>query len=177
MSIFEMLGLAPRPSRERADALTEAVERQVERLDGARARFVSAFAGLLAHVADADERISDAEVAAIARLIAEHSGLSSEEAPLVAAIVKAGVFRDTERRLLIRHVNEVASDAEKARLIECLYAVACADELVAFVEDREVRKIADALLVPWSDVQKIRSRYRDNLEELRELRRLRRGPG
>lgn len=176
MSILERLGLAPAPSRPRADALTEAVERHLARLDETRARFVSAFAGLLAHVAYADEEISDAELAAIERLVAEHAGLASEEARVVGAIIKAGIFRETEKRLLTRHFNEVASDAEKGRLIDCLYAVACADQLVAYVEDREVRRIAEPLLFPWSEVQKIRSRYRENLDELRELRRLRRGP-
>ena len=79
------------------------------------------------------------------------------------------------------HVTlKIRADAPRLRshesrkvLIDCLYAVAAADDQIARVEDVEVRRIADALLVAWSEVLKLRAPYRDKLEELRLLRGVR----
>jgi uncharacterized tellurite resistance protein B-like protein len=165
MSILERLGLVaatvPPPAPE--------IERRLSSLAPSRARYIAAFAGLLARVAYADGEISDAELARIESLVATHAGLGPEDARIVGAVAKTAILRDTEKHLLTRHFNEVANESEKLALIECLYAVASADDVVAFVEDNEVRQIASALLLPWSEVLKIRSRYRDKLEELRKL--------
>jgi tellurite resistance protein TerB len=71
---------------------------------------------------------------------------------------------------------EIASEEEKLRLIDCLYAVATADDLITYVEDREVRRIADALLIAPSQLQSVRAPYREKLEELQLLRRARARP-
>ena len=49
--------------------------------------------------------------------------------------------------MLNRAVNAHATDAEKKQVIDCLYAVAAADDLVSDVEEQEIRRIAGALLV------------------------------
>lgn len=173
MSILQRLGLVPATVPPQEHGLVEGIERLLARLDPGRAEFVAVFAGLLARVAFADQEISDAEVSRIEILILDHGGLSFEEAQAVAAIARHKTLRDAEPYLLTRRFSAIASEEQRLTLIDCLYAVASADDLVAFVEDVEVRRIADALLLPWSEVLKVRSRYREKLEELQQLRAIR----
>ncbi|MGH7819455.1 MAG: TerB family tellurite resistance protein, partial [Candidatus Binatia bacterium] len=87
---------------------------------------------------------------------------------------KTVALRGAENHLLTRRFNERSSEEERLRLVDCLYAVATADDLVSHVEDREVRRIGAALMLPTTAVLEIRSRYRDRLEELQQLRKLHR---
>jgi uncharacterized tellurite resistance protein B-like protein len=173
MSILQRLGLVSATLPPREYGLVEAIEQLLARLEPGRAEFVAVFAGLLARVAFADQEISDAEVSRVETLILGHGGLSLEEARAVAAIAKQKTLRSAEPHLLTRQFSAIASAEQRLTLIDCLYAVASADDLIAFVEDVEVRRIADALLLPWSEVLKIRSRYREKLEELQQLRAIR----
>jgi uncharacterized tellurite resistance protein B-like protein len=170
MSLLRTLGFAPSASLPEDSSLLEAIERRLSGLEPARAQLVAAFGGLLARVANVDEEISGDELACMEDLLVSHAGLTVEEARVVAAIASEKTLRGTEANLLTRRFNEVGSEQDKRRLIGCLYAVASADDDVAYVEDVEVRRIADALLVPWSTVLEIRSPYRDKLEELRLLK-------
>src|ERR1051325_11931899 len=173
MSLLRTLGFAPAPARPEDSELIDAIEARLSRLDPARAHLVAAFGGLLARLAYADDEISVAELACMEDLLVSHAGLSVDEAGIVAAIASEKTLGGAEVHLLTRCFNEVGSEQDKQRLIGCLYAVASADDDVAHVEDVEVRRIADALLVPWSTVLEIRSPYRDKLEELRLLKRAR----
>jgi uncharacterized tellurite resistance protein B-like protein len=173
MSLLQKLGLVASPDSEAPDLVDE-IEQYLHDLDPSRAALVAAFAGLLSRVAFADSEISAAELDRIRVLIVTHVGLPAEEAQRVAEIARRRTLAGTEHYRLTRCFNDVASEAERLALIECLYAVAAADDSVAHVEDKEVDQIAAAVLVSRSDVLKIRSRYRDKLEELRALRKLQR---
>ena len=173
MSLLRRLGFTPSPSLREDPGLLDAIERQLSEFAPARAQLVAAFGGLLARVAYADGEISGDELARMEDLLVSQTELAVEEARIVTAIAREKTLRGTEQHLLTRSFNEVGSEEDKHRLIDCLYAVASADDNVAYVEDVEVRRIADALLVPWSAVLKIRSPYRDKLEELRLLKSVR----
>ncbi|MGH7859570.1 MAG: TerB family tellurite resistance protein [Candidatus Binatia bacterium] len=119
--------------------------------------------------------MSDFEAARIRDLVAEHAGFAVEEAEAVAFVArnKTVALRGAENHRLTRRFNEISVEEERLHLIDCLYAVATSDDLVSHVEDREVRRIAAALMLPPSAVLGIRSRYREKLEELQRLRNLR----
>jgi uncharacterized tellurite resistance protein B-like protein len=174
MSILKRLGLVA-SSTAASDGVLAPIERMLSRLEPRRAQLVACFAGLLARVAYADDAISDVESAAIARLVEESAGLPPGEAEAIAAIAgeRTVALRGADSYVLTRRFNEVATDEDKRRLVECLYALAASDDVATHVEDREVRRIAAALLVPDKEVLEIRARYRDKLEELRELKKLR----
>src|SRR5256885_17262397 len=131
MSLLATLGFAPATKSPEAQGLVEALEASLGNLEPRRARLVAAFAGLLVRVAYADDEISVAELGRIEDLIADHMGLDREEARVVAAIAKhkSVLLHGAENYLLTRSFNDVASEAEKRRLIDCLYAVACADDV------------------------------------------------
>lgn len=154
--------------------ILEAIERSLDAL-GDRAEFVAAFAALLVRVAYADEDVSEAEAERVGELVATHAEMSSEEAAAIAAVARHHTVTQGGGAAyrLTRRFNELARDEDKRHLIDCLYAVATADDLVSHVEDREISRIAAAILLSRSQVLEIRSRYREKLEELQELRRLR----
>lgn len=144
---------------------------QLERVGAERLDYLAAFAGTLARVAHADGGISADEAAAMAALLAEHGQLSADDAGLVVDLLRHefAVLRAVEPHLLNRAINAHASLEEKQGLLDCLYAVAAADHLVTDVEEREIRRVAEALLVAHSLLMDIRGRYRDRLEALRPL--------
>ena len=171
MSLLARLGLGrsdPSPSPD----LLAAIKARLSRLPAERAELVAAFAGLLVRVADADDDISDAERRVLRELIAANAGLAPEESAAVAEIVvhQTSVLAGIDYALLSRTFNEIGSTADKERLIDCLYAIATADDSVSVIEDDEIHRVARALLVTHAQLIAIRTRYRDKLELLRALR-------
>ena len=64
--------------------------------------------------------------------------------------------------------------AEKEQLLDCLYAVATADETASFFEEEEIRAVARALMLSHDQFIQVRLRYKDKIELLTSLRDLRR---
>jgi len=159
---------APPPNRGTIHARIHA---ELTTLGEARVEYLAAFAGLLARAAFADSEISPAEERAMADFLRERAGLDAREADLVTEITHNAMqaLGDVEDYLLTRAFNECASAEEKEALIDCLYAVAGADDLVSGAEDEEIKQIARALMIPHSRVMSIRGKHRDRLAVLRNL--------
>jgi len=172
MSLLKRLGLARSdpPPRSR---LTAAVREHLERLPPERAEFVAAFAGLLARVARADTDVSDAERRALGRVIKRSAGLSAAESEAVADTVvhHTTTLAGIDYSSLTSTFNELGSQADKEKLIDCLYAVATADSTVSVVEDEEIRQVARALLLTHAQFIGIRTRYKEKLEVIQALRK------
>lgn len=144
---------------------------QLARLGGERLDYLAGFAGQLARVASAEGGISAVEAEAMTAQLSAHGRLSDADAAVVVDLVRHEFegLRAAEPHLLNRAINEHASAAEKQVVVDCLYAVAAADHLVSDVEEREIRRVAEALMVPHSVLMTIRARYRDRIEALRPL--------
>jgi uncharacterized tellurite resistance protein B-like protein len=171
VDILKWLGLGPE-DRTAANSDTDAVRRIVEkldRLDPERARYIAAFAYLLARVALADRVIDADEAAAMERIVAEHGGLPEEQAILVVQIAKSqnALFGGTENFLVAREFGSVADTAQKVALLDALFAVSAATGGISVIEDNEIRRITDELLLGHADFIAIRSRYRAHLNVLR----------
>lgn len=151
---------------------TETVRRIVQHLDGlepARARYIAAFAYILSRVARADMNISDVETREMERQVTKLSGLSAEEAVLVVQIAKtqATLFGGTENFLVTQEFNKIADLGQKLSLVECLFAVAAADQVISSAEDREIRLICDELLLTHEQYIAARHKFRDYLGVLK----------
>ena len=151
---------------------TETVRRIVQELDGlepARARYVAAFAYLLSRVARADMNISDSEIREMERQVAQLSGLPGEQASLVVQIAKsqATLFGGTENFLVTQEFNRIADLQQKLSLVECLFAVAAADQVISSAEDREIRLICDELLLTHEQFITARYKFREYLGVLK----------
>ncbi len=151
---------------------TDTIRKIVSALDAMepqRARYVAAFAYVLSRVARADMNISQAETRKMEQLIVGLSGLQEDQAILVVQIAKtqATLFGGTENFLVTDEFNKVATREEKLSLLNCLFAVAAADESISGVEEREIRLIANELQLTHSDFINARLAYRQYLSLLK----------
>jgi uncharacterized tellurite resistance protein B-like protein len=151
---------------------TETVRRIAGRLDGLppeRRTFVAAFAYVLVRVAQADLKIEESESRTMERVVAETSGLGAAEAALAVEIAKsqARLSGGVDNYTVTREFRRVSTPEERLALLDCLYAVAAADDTVTNLESTEIAAIAEELGLTQADITAIRSRYRDKLGVLR----------
>jgi uncharacterized tellurite resistance protein B-like protein len=137
----------------------------LDSLDPQRARYIAAFAYVMSRVARADMNVSKAEARKMEQLVVGLSGLPEEQAVLVVQIAKtqATIFGGTENFLVTEEFNKMATHEQKLSLLNCLFAVAAADESISSVEDREIRLITDELQLSHADFINARLAYRQYL--------------
>ncbi|MBY0402203.1 TerB family tellurite resistance protein [Myxococcota bacterium] len=174
MSLFRFLGLV-------ADAAPDAREPESLREIGARlaalppedARFVAAFAYLLARVAGADLETEGRERETIVQRLESTAGLPPERAAMLAdaAIAAADRHSASDDHLVARAFRTMTGDDERKRLVRCLYAVAAADASITTVEDNEIFEIATEIGLGRTDVVALRSEFREHLAVLKALPR------
>ncbi len=142
----------------------------MEHLEPERARHIAAFAFILGRVAYADLEISAEETRTMERLVMERGGLPESQAVLVVEIAKSQnkLFGATEDYLVTRQFENFASREEKLALLDCLFAVAAADENISTTEDNAIHQIAAELKIEHPDLIAIRSRYKQYLAVLKK---------
>lgn len=173
--LLTSLGLEASGPKPDADPFLRRLQEQLRQRGPERLEYLAGFAGQLARVAQVDDGISAAEATQISAQLCEHGHLTPEEARVVVDLLRHqfGVLRGVQPYMLNRAINAHAAPAEKQTLIDCLYRVAAADHLVSDVEEQEIRRIANALLLPHSVLMDIRARYRDRIEVLQMMKRVR----
>ena len=177
MSLLKFLGL----SREQLDrssttAETETVRKIVQKLDQLpedQARYIAAFAFLLSRAARADLNVSDEETAVMERIVIQQSGLPEELALVVVQMAKTQnqLFGSTENYLVTREFERMATREQKLALLNCLFAVAAADENITSEEDNVVKQIASELKLSHDEYIAARSRFKEYLAVLKPGRR------
>jgi uncharacterized tellurite resistance protein B-like protein len=137
----------------------------LDQLEPERAKFIAAFAYLLSRAASADLHISSEETHRMERIVMERGGLPEEQAVIVVQMAKTQniLFGGTENYLVSREFSAIASHEEKMGLLECLFAVAAADQSISTIEDNEVSQIADEIRIEHHDFISVRSKYRNML--------------
>lgn len=155
---------------------TETVRRiaaRLERLEPERARFLAAFAYVLARVAQADLHITETESEEMLEIVRQVAQLSAEEAALVVEIAKsqARLLGGTENYVVTREFRRIATREERLRLIDCLYRVGAADGTISTTESAEIAAVASELGLTRAELAAVRSGHRDKLAELQGLRR------
>ncbi|HTI37200.1 MAG TPA: TerB family tellurite resistance protein [Vicinamibacterales bacterium] len=145
MSLLAKLRSAIADAPPQAD--TDTVRRimsELDRLEPTVARYLAAFAYVLGRVADADMEISREETDRMVSLIQSAGGLPGEQAVLVVEIAKRqnSLFGGTEDFLVTRELREIANVEQRQQMLDCLFAVAAADDVVSGVEEDEIRRIS-----------------------------------
>ena len=97
--------------------------------------------------------------------------LSDEEAALAVEIAKsqARLLGGTENYVVTREFGRIATPAQRAALLQCLYAIAAADGSISSAESAEIDAIADELGFTRPEALALRSAWRDKLAVLRDL--------
>ncbi len=169
MSLLRFLGLGGDRDGSRSQADSRTVHRiasQLERLEPEKARFLAAFAYVLARVANADLQVDADETAEMESQVRELAGLGPEEAALVVEIAKSQnrLLGGTENYVVTREFREISSQQERLRLVTCLYAVAAADGGISTAEDNEIRTVGEELGLTRPEINAVRASFRDRLD-------------
>jgi uncharacterized tellurite resistance protein B-like protein len=145
------------------------ITQALDQLDPERAKFIAAFAYILSRAARADFNISLQETHKMEQIVMERAQLPEEQAIVIIQMAKTQniLFGGTENFLVSREFNSIADHEQKMRLLDCLYAVASAEDLISTIEDNEISQIADELRIEHRDLISVRSRYRDQLAVLK----------
>ena len=163
MGIFDWLrSAASAPASGQGD--TETVRRivsELDRLDPSRARYLAAFAYVLSRVANADLHISDIETDEIVQTLRRVGHLPEEQAILVAEIAKSQnrLFGGTENFLVTREFRDIADQAQRRELLDCLFAVSAADDAVTGAEEGQIWQIASELGFSHPEYIEARMKY------------------
>jgi uncharacterized tellurite resistance protein B-like protein len=142
----------------------------LDRMEPERARYLAAFAYILSRVARADLTVSAEETRAMESLVEKQGAVSEDQAVIIVQMAKhqSLLFGATEDFLVTREFNKISTPEQKLALLDCLFAVAAAEDMVSLTEDNEIRQIASELGLTHQDFIAIRSRYRDQLSILRK---------
>lgn len=155
---------------------TESVRRiagVLERMPADQARYLAAFAYVLARVAQSDLQIDESEVTAMRQIVGELGGLGPDEASLVCDLAcdQSTRLGGSENYVVTREFRKIASTAQRAKLLECLFAVAAADGEISTTESQEVITIAEELGFTRPQALGVRAAFREHLAELRDRTR------
>jgi len=169
-SIRQLLGLetaAPDPRE------TESVRRiatELGRLPPDEARYVAAFAYVLARVAHADLEVSDAEVREMERMVAQIGGFDAERSSLVVGIARhqAQERGGTDDYVVTRQFRDLSNRGQRLGLLRCLFAVAAADDDVSHEEELAISQVGTELGLTSREVAGVRAGFRDKLATLKE---------
>jgi uncharacterized tellurite resistance protein B-like protein len=163
-SIRSLFGLPPTEGGGDSDTIRR-IASELDRLEPERARFVAGFAFVLSRIAGVDQDVSPEETAAMERLVAERAGLPAPQAVLVVQMAKTQqlLLGGTDDFLVTRELSRMTSYDQKLALVDCLFAVAAADQEILAAEADEIAKIAHELHVEPPDLSRLRNQYRDYL--------------
>lgn len=172
--LLEYFGWGRTPDRPaEGPAAVEAIRRiteALEQMDREKARYIAAYAYLLARVAHADLDVSEAQTRAMQERVEALGGLPAEQAGLVVEIAKAqnALFGGAEGFAITQEFNRIATREQKVALLECLFAVSSAGETISTVEDNEIRGISRELRLDHEDFIRARSLFREHLGVLKK---------
>jgi len=173
MSILKFLGLSSDHfAQGSTTGETETVRNIVRKLDSLpedQARYIASFAYLLSRVARADMQVSPEETTVMEHIVMKEGGVPEELAPVVVQMAKTQnlLFGATENYLVTREFERMATREQKLAVLECLFAVAAADNNITSDEDNVVKQISSELKLTHSDYIAARLRFKEHLAVLK----------
>jgi uncharacterized tellurite resistance protein B-like protein len=133
------------------DAIRDFFERRVAApATGERHTIELATAALLVEVTRIDREVTPAERDALLRAVHEKLGLSGDEADSLVALAEEELARASDYFQFTSLVNERFSYEQKLRIVELMWQVAYADDVLSAHELHLMRRIAGLLHVPDS---------------------------
>lgn len=113
---------------------------------------------LMTEIAQADTNIDEDETTVIEQAISYHFHLDEVETKALIAHAQTEVNDATSLHAFTKIVNDSLNAEEKTTIIELLWKVAVADNVIDKYEEYFIRKISDLLYVPHSDYIKAKHR-------------------
>jgi uncharacterized tellurite resistance protein B-like protein len=170
-ALRQLLGMDSTAQDEARDTATvRRIAAKLDELPVDEARFLAAFAYVLARVARADLDVSESETAKMSGLVREYAALTEAQSLLVVQMAKtqAITLGGTENYLVTRQFKELATREQRVDMLRCMFAVAAADQSVSHVENTEITAIGLELGFSGEEVASVRASYRDQLSVLKK---------
>lgn len=133
--------------------------------DVGEARIQHATAALLVEIARADDERLAVEHDTMLSLLQSNFSLSSVDTELLLSRAEAAAENSVSLHEFTRILHTELSYAEKQTIIEMLWRIALADNVLDKYEDYTVGKIADLLYVVRGDVIRLRNRVYESLHK------------
>ena len=167
MSLLRFLGIGGSRDDEEETGTVHRIAGQLERLPPDKARYLAAFAYVLARIANADLQIDASETSEMERIVQQLAELSPAEAALVVQIAQSQnrMLGGTENYVVTREFRKLSTPEQRVSLLQCLFAVAAADGTIATGESREIASIGEELGFTRPEINSLRVSYRDKLAE------------
>jgi uncharacterized tellurite resistance protein B-like protein len=169
MSLLKkFLGLEDETQSGAGDTATvRRIAAELDMLPDETAKYLAAFAYVLARVANADLDIGADETLEMEHIARSLASLSEAEAALVVQIAKSQtrLLGETENYVVTREFRNIATREQRGQLLECLFAVAAADGTISAVESAEIAAIGEEIGFTRAEINAHRSGYRDKLSE------------
>jgi uncharacterized tellurite resistance protein B-like protein len=136
----------------------EPIREAVEGLKPRHARYLSAYAAVLARIAYADRDVSADESALMKRILQTVDDVSANDAELIVAIAVGGARQlgEDEGRVAARTFGKIATRAQRLGLLRCLFAVAAAHRGVSADESEKIAEISRELALSSDDLETCR---------------------
>jgi uncharacterized tellurite resistance protein B-like protein len=136
----------------------EPIREVVEGLKPRHARYLSAYAAVLARIAYADREVTLDESAVMKRILQEVDDISENDAELIVAIAVGGARQlgEDEGQDAARTLGKVATRAQRLGLLRCLFAVAAAHSGVSADEAAKIGEISRELALSADDLETCR---------------------
>jgi uncharacterized tellurite resistance protein B-like protein len=109
-----------------------------------------AVAALLVEVLRADYDVAPAERQQVMTSVSALLGLSTEETQALVEEAERHIDKSHDLYQFTSQINRTYTEGDKVRLLEALWRVANADQIVHKYEEHLVRRVADLLHVPHS---------------------------
>ena len=121
-----------------------------------------AASALLIEMVLQDDHVDEKEVAAVKKLLTDQFELSAEETESLYALAEEEKHQATDYHQFTKLIAEHYTQPQKVQLIESLWRVAFADQVLDKYEEHMVRRISDLIHVSHKDF--IQARHRVEAE-------------
>lgn len=160
----------PKTPQESDTETVRRITREIDQLEPDEARYLAAFAFVLARVANADSNICKDETQRMEEVVQNVGGLTEAQAVLAVQIAKSQQMLkgSTENYLVTREFNKISTPEQKNQLLHCLFEISAADDSISLVEEDQVAIIAAELKIQHSEFTKIRSAYNEKRSILKK---------
>lgn len=135
-----------------------------------RARYLAAFAYLLARVAGVDAQVTPDEMDLMHRLVQREAELTDQESTVIVDLALGDThrFAGTHNLEVAREFMALSTPAQRMALLRCLFAVSAADDNVVIAEDNEIRRISRELKIEHADFIAARAEVKQHLAVLKD---------
>jgi uncharacterized tellurite resistance protein B-like protein len=133
----------------------------IDAQDHDEAQYLAAFAYLLGRVAFSDGFISAVEIDQMKQILTARSTLNFMQVALVIDIAKfeAVTSKGEDGQDVTALFARITDDAQKREMVDCLYAVAAADEVIHASEEAMVQRISAEVGVDSAVLETVRAAY------------------